>query len=291
MNCPDCGAAPYRFSALRPSLPGFGSVDVSVGPYRLATCRDCGLTWKIATFLENPRALNALYSAVPDDHWSGQHRRDYRLAYQVLGTEEPTSVLDVGCFRGDFLAGLPFDADLLGTEFSDAAGRVSVKRGVKLLGSDTNAVASSRAHATTAFDVIEHVESPLKFLSELVRITRPGGLVIIGTGNADHWGWRLRRDDYYYSALPEHRSFLPARWFQEAPQKVSVLLVGHSYYRHGDGGFARWLKQTTTNLIQHYSPTLAARLAALVGRPQLASHPYPWGMSRNHQLAVFRVRP
>lgn len=34
-----------------------------------------------------------------------------------------------------------------------------------------------------SFDVIEHVENDLGFLKELVRITKPGGIIIVGTPN------------------------------------------------------------------------------------------------------------
>jgi len=44
-------------------------------------------------------------------------------------------------------------------------------------------VAASTADATAAVEVIEHLENPRAFMRELVRITRPGGWIVVTTPN------------------------------------------------------------------------------------------------------------
>ena len=44
-------------------------------------------------------------------------------------------------------------------------------------------VAAGAADVTTAVEVIEHLENPRAFVRELVRITRPGGWIVITTPN------------------------------------------------------------------------------------------------------------
>jgi SAM-dependent methyltransferase len=46
--------------------------------------------------------------------------------------------------------------------------------------------------ATVSIEVIEHVEDQFAFLRELVRITRPGGLIVVTTPNTLHMVSRLR---------------------------------------------------------------------------------------------------
>lgn len=44
----------------------------------------------------------------------------------------------------------------------------------------------------TAFDVIEHVNDDFAFTKELVKITKPGGLIIIGTPNRNRLSHKIR---------------------------------------------------------------------------------------------------
>ncbi len=44
----------------------------------------------------------------------------------------------------------------------------------------------------TAFDVIEHVENDHSFLKELIRITKKGGIIIIGTPNKNRLSNKIR---------------------------------------------------------------------------------------------------
>lgn len=52
--------------------------------------------------------------------------------------------------------------------------------------------ADASMDATVSMEVIEHVEDQFRFLRELVRITKPGGLVIVTTPNTHHLPSRLR---------------------------------------------------------------------------------------------------
>ncbi|MBL8862117.1 MAG: class I SAM-dependent methyltransferase [Planctomycetes bacterium] len=52
--------------------------------------------------------------------------------------------------------------------------------------------ADGAVDAAVSMEVIEHVEDQFRFLRELVRITRPGGLVIVTTPNTHHLPSRLR---------------------------------------------------------------------------------------------------
>lgn len=47
-------------------------------------------------------------------------------------------------------------------------------------------------NVVTSFDVIEHVQDDLKFIQALVKITQPGGLIIIGTPNRKRLSHMIR---------------------------------------------------------------------------------------------------
>jgi SAM-dependent methyltransferase len=52
--------------------------------------------------------------------------------------------------------------------------------------------ADASFEATVSIEVIEHVEDQFAFLRELVRVTRPGGLILVTTPNTLHMVSRLR---------------------------------------------------------------------------------------------------
>lgn len=44
----------------------------------------------------------------------------------------------------------------------------------------------------TSFDVIEHVEDDCRYLKELIKITKPGGIIIIGTPNKNRFSNKIK---------------------------------------------------------------------------------------------------
>jgi SAM-dependent methyltransferase len=63
--------------------------------------------------------------------------------------------------------------------------------------------------AVVSYDVIEHVENPAEFLRSVRRLVRPGGLVVIGTPNADYISTDRPGDPNLH--VPYHRHILSER--------------------------------------------------------------------------------
>jgi len=97
------------------------------------------------------------------------------------------SFLDIGCFRGDFLFGAKeFGWNVYGTEISKEAvdyGKENYDLDIHL-GSllDAN-FENDYFDVVTLFDVLEHLTNPNKYLAEIFRILRPGGLLYLDTPN------------------------------------------------------------------------------------------------------------
>jgi 2-polyprenyl-3-methyl-5-hydroxy-6-metoxy-1,4-benzoquinol methylase len=113
------------------------------------------------------------------------HAAIYRLVHHVLADRQRGGrLVDVGCGRGlldEVLRGL-FDRcvglDILafpGTPQGSSRVLADLERALPL--------ADGIADVTTAVETIEHLENPRAFVRELVRITRPGGLVLVTTPN------------------------------------------------------------------------------------------------------------
>jgi 2-polyprenyl-3-methyl-5-hydroxy-6-metoxy-1,4-benzoquinol methylase len=101
-------------------------------------------------------------------------------------------LLDVGCAAGFFLeVAAEQGFDVRGVEFSTVA--ISLARPdmrERIVCGDVNALLRQEAakfDVVTAFDIIEHVQDPAKFLSEIREILVPGGILALSTPDTGHF--------------------------------------------------------------------------------------------------------
>jgi 2-polyprenyl-3-methyl-5-hydroxy-6-metoxy-1,4-benzoquinol methylase len=145
-------------------------------------------------------------------------------------TKKAARLLDLGCGDGNNLRWL--------SQYADHA-----------YGSDYNLVRLARAHAqnpdatifaadildfpgeTGAFDivyfnhVIEHIPDDVKALTEVRRILKPGGLVVLGTPNEGSWWWQLAyRRDPQSLATTDHVHFYTAETIAERMRAAGLTV-------------------------------------------------------------------
>jgi SAM-dependent methyltransferase len=217
-------------------------------------------------------------------------------AREILVRHGPEcSVLDIGCFDGTFLALLGGRCEKAGIEIHTGAAARAAAAGVKILGSDFDALCAQpgRFAAITAFDVIEHVENPARLLSLMAGALVPGGTLIFSTGDLDSWNWRLMQNRYWYSAIPEHISFLSERWLRGMLPSAPLELVRVRRFSHASRAPWRTVKETTANLLYRVSPVAARALrrGAAGGRRDgnlNVDYPPCWMSARDHLLVVLR---
>lgn len=189
----------------------------------LYRCRNCTLRFRVPT--PTAEELMKFYSRLPAEQlW--QHEPDrlvWRRIVQILDTCPEKSILDVGCFRGDFLTCLGEGWSRFGIEPSVDARREAESNGINIIGSSVETVDSDAFQfgAIVLTDVIEHLTRPLEALQKLSRMLKPGGKLIVFTGNVDALSWRFSGLEYWYSALPEHVAFFSPAWFTWAAPKLN----------------------------------------------------------------------
>jgi SAM-dependent methyltransferase len=297
--CPDCGSGQARQLGPLPASNLFaGRALPEVLPAGcLYECGECALGYRHPRM---PKArLDELYALGTSDHWEiaePGNRTDWMLgAREILDRHGPECrVLDVGCYDGAFLALLGERCVKAGVEINAAAAARAAAAGVHILGPDFDCLRAEpgRYAAVTAFDVIEHVESPGRLLSLMAEALMPGGILIVSSGDFDAASWRLMRNRYWYSAIPEHISYLSERWLRGALRPGALHLVGIRRFSHAPHAPARAVRETAANLIYRVSP-LAARLLRFGAggrRDGNLNIDYPpcWMSARDHFLAVLR---
>lgn len=249
-RCPDCsnprlvclgGLPDVGFFAGRPtpqSLPG-GAL------WRCSVC-DLRFRWPLLSDYER------LYDNDSVTAWTaGPLRKDQRLV-QALIERQPSarSVLDFGCYSGEFLEQLPAQMDKYGIEVSSTAAELASRRAgasvvpaLKLLPPDL------RFDIIVAMDVIEHVASPRTLLQQLIERLAPNGSLVVTTGDGGNALWRLVGGRWWYCYFPEHIAFISRRWLAFHVPSLGARIHGvhkFNYEQDPERGIVtrwwRWLK-------------------------------------------------
>src|SRR5688572_13728869 len=138
-------------------------------------------------------------------------------------------LLEVGCARGDFLRVAREHFTVTGVEPNeelarDAAAFAPIDRGIIENHSELN------YDVAASFHVIEHTDSPRRFLEAIAARVRPDGLVVIETPNIHSVPFRLLKSRWR-QFIPEHYFFFDektvAKLFEDAGIKVeSIARIG-----------------------------------------------------------------
>ena len=126
----------------------------------------------------------------------------------LLGkTPAQTRLLDVGCSSGAFLgAAVKLGYAAEGVEPAPQAAATARAAGLKVHTGLLHeaAFASASFDAVTLLEVIEHLKEPLPLLQECQRILKPGGILLVGTANADSWQARAFGAHWDYLSIAKH---------------------------------------------------------------------------------------
>lgn len=184
---------------------------------KLWLCRDCGSMFRHPTLSSSDYIL--LYEKAPSTVWvEGEvERNDFEAIYTYLGNHIGGSILDVGCYSGNFLAGLPEKFKKFGVEPSNSASRCAASKGIEMLGNTLADLDSNMAFdVVVSIDVVEHVLDVEEFLMQALAHVKENGLLIISTGNPSCFAWKkVFKSKYWYNLYPEHVTFPSYKYFNE----------------------------------------------------------------------------
>lgn len=247
--CPACGAAESEELGPLPRFP-LGAfcgqkIKVQLLPGTLRRCKQCSLQYRFPVWDEEE--LTKLYENLPDGLWDGCDERCYwsRIKQVIENHVVGRSILDVGCFAGDFLQWLPDEWKKHGVEPSLAAAKQAQARGIEILGHTAADLenCNQRFDVVVSFDVIEHLTQPLQFVTNLKRVLKPDGILVIMTGATDAWPYRLFGRHFWYGSFPEHVSFYSASWFAWLAVKLNMELMHYSRFSSEPRSWFLWLRQ------------------------------------------------
>jgi len=158
-------------------------------------------------------------------------------------------LLDVGCAAGFFLAEARAHYDVQGVELSTWSSAYARERlGLPVItGTLQDAqLDGDQFDVITLWDVIEHVPDPVPLLAEAARLLKPGGRLVLSTGD---WGsaYAQRRGaDWHLMTPPWHLTMFSRDTLARAAQRAGLRVVGwRSEGVAGDG----WLWRNKVSLL------------------------------------------
>lgn len=143
---------------------------------------------------------------------------------------EPLRWLDFGCGAGGFLkflrergtvAGRPLE--LSGHDVGSYADLLQQKDGFRIL--DLDGIArepANRYDVISLIEVVEHLPDPVAALTQVARLLKPGGLLLLTTGNLDSPVARRQGIHYRYCAPEIHVSLFGPRSLAQLYARVGL---------------------------------------------------------------------
>jgi cyclopropane fatty-acyl-phospholipid synthase-like methyltransferase len=220
-----------------------------------------------------------------------------------LAASAPGSkLLEVGCSYGFFLANARMHGwDATGIEISDKAATFGRSRGLNIhTGTLDDAHVSSPYDVIVAFDVIEHLVSPMRFLAQCRNLLREDGILMFSTANVASWIAKATGKYWTWHSPPAHIYLFTPEALKRAIAKSSFRLerlwthqgdANSNLYEYLSALARRWRQRNNGNGVSsapltHRPAVRFVRAAIDIAYSPLAVTIDPWLAKRNLQPEV-----
>jgi SAM-dependent methyltransferase len=219
IRCRVCGLGEVESLGQIPDNGKFAGqlVTPSIKGGQLLLCKDCGSMFRHPTLSASDYIM--LYEKSPSTVWVDPDIERYDLVaiYKYLKYHAGGSILDIGCYTGIFLSGLPDKFQKYGLEPSSLASGSAVSKGIDVLGKTLDDLDTDIFFdVVVSIDVIEHVIDVENFLNQALAHVKETGLLIISTGNPGCFFWRrIYKSMFWYSYFVEHVTFPSYKYYNK----------------------------------------------------------------------------
>jgi SAM-dependent methyltransferase len=293
-RCPGCGGQKFhRVGRPAPECATvLGGESFVQPPYSALRCEECGLIFK--SEMADPDLFPRLYSLADYRTWEidGLYPTERMSLAALRGVPPGGRILDFGCSSGRLLAALGPEYERLGLEINAAAASVAQARGIRIVSclADVGAL-----DAALLVDVFEHLMQPLDELKLVAERLKPGGLLVLTTGDGDAPACRDDPAGFWYFRTVQHLIMLTRQYAEFLQPHLDATLISWQNVSHYDTPATEKIFQWARRLaydIFHASPPRRGRwLASMLPFIRRARH---WTQqpqftcSADHVVAVFR---
>lgn len=261
-TCPVCGGATrIVWDDLYDDRYGYP------GMFTLRACRSCGHRFVATAF--SPTELTALYTGYyPRGRLSLEEFRPYveaqgfrawlqgERASAFRWVPRGVRVLDIGCGFGETLAyHQARGCEAYGVEADENILRVAERFGLNAKAGlfDPNDYEPASFDYVTLDQVIEHVASPIEFLTGVATVLRPGGVAVISTPNSRSYAARLFGRRWINWHVPYHLQQFSRRSLHLTARQSGLSVVSTRTITN-----AAWLRFQWFHLFSCPQPTEAS---------------------------------
>jgi SAM-dependent methyltransferase len=200
----------------QPVLFSSAAVRLKMDP-ELWKCKDCQSAF-VQNVLPEDMARQLYSQGDSTSRWSTvafeQHKPQEIIAELARLFTSGKEHLDVGCSAGNLLDFAKERGCLTtGVDYSSTTRDFIERKGHAWFPS-FEALEAKTFDVITAFDLIEHLYDVRAFLQECRSRLRPGGRLVILTGNINSLSARITREHWWYAAYPEHIVFPSVQFFR-----------------------------------------------------------------------------
>lgn len=253
LECIICGGNLVGFKTLYDDRYGY------VGHYSIARCSSCGHKQLDASFDKDsittlysqyyPRSSQKIEEFKPHQEVSGLDswlRGDLFSAYRWI--PKNVRVLDIGCGFGETLAyHKARGCDAYGVDADENIRQGAEKFGYNMRVGlfDPNDYDPEFFDYVTMDQVIEHVSDPVEMLSQVRKIMKPGGILVLSTPNSNGWGSKVFGDKWINWHVPYHLHHFSKKSMQIAAESSGLVLVKTRTITNSDWLYFQWIHLLT----------------------------------------------
>ena len=235
----------------------------------LYQCNECGVIWHdllerdLSHYYETETYRMSLEGTVNENDFYSMHDRETldKLKYTGTGIFRNKIVADIGSGCGsflDFIIGVA--SEVVAIEPSKPYREVMKKKRFNVYPYASEAINDyeCKVDVITSFDVIEHVESPEQFLSDIHNLLAQDGLAVIGTPTDAPVMRELLGDIYEKQLLfsTQHLWIFNEKSLKMISEKVGFSSVSFKYYqRYGVSNLLGWVrdKKPKSNIVSDFT--------------------------------------
>lgn len=158
----------------------------------------------------------------------------YRFFKQIIKRYKNFgNLLDVGCAHGYFLKSVKKDFNCEGIEYNFSAAKIARQiTKCKIYNEsieDAKKIKSHKYDVITCFDVLEHTIRPNMAVSEIKRLLRNKGILIISVPNTDSLGHKRKGENWFGYMDKTHKSILSNEGWEDLFYKNKLKIIDVFY--------------------------------------------------------------
>ena len=297
--CPGCDAAPAATHALA-SAPHSevvlrGDRRFMQEAYTIYECGVCGLLFKCP--VPDARTLDEYYALVDFRKWetADLYPTEQLVLHALSDLPAGSAILDFGCSSGRLLSRLTGQHRCFGFEPNADAARAAAAAGLTMLPNLMATPANPVFDAVVLVDVFEHLTTPAAVLDALLARLRPGGRLVLATGNGDAAACRLDPARFWYFRNLEHVCMLTGRFGRWLAETRRLRVTSWAEICHYDASWREWLFQHARQFAywSFHAPRPSPwrhllRVVPVLRRAADWTEPPYFVLSKDHAVAVFQ---